>query len=144
MDYPSEEYSEGEGYEGFMSEEGDYAFTFADISRVSSGIVYSTKKEAFLSPLDAQLFKVDMALKDFISMGFHEGETENARKLVETISAERLLLLNADLLATASLFIIKYSVLDRDNFSKFVKESKGLDFVNHLDVVRYVQILKTI
>jgi len=102
------------------------------------------KGKRLRDPRSVSLDQMRGALNDGAYRDIHESTKDEAFAFVERIPEKEMILYNVDILTAAALFRVLYNHkggVNRDNITSFLKETGGLDRINHLDFVRYIRKL---
>lgn len=156
-EYDIEFVSSGEDLFEDLEEEQKFQSGFSDRERVQEGkLGTKIQDKGERAGLGRQAFRDDPVqmviatainyLKNYLDDG--DGIPENkirfVNKYLEGIPEKRLILLNGNVLAVAILFILDNGTkININNFKKFL-ENHTTQFVNPLDIIRYIRYLNTI
>lgn len=147
-----EEFSEGwEDQMSLIEEEFEIApfgNVPSDYLRTGFGLldIPTTGKKRDFDPRIISLKQMQGLLFDFPYMNIQQ-YTERAFDFVKRLPNDRMILYNIDTLTAASLYTVMYQRIggvNKRNIAAFLKETEGLNKINHLDFIRYIRALENI
>ena len=116
-----------------------YGYDYADLQRTMEPSYIEFEQGAARDPRTSSLYQITVILNDPEYEDFSDYK-EKVKETAEKIPENELLTLNVDILAPALLYLSKYSNINHNDISSFIKRTNNkLENVNHLDFIRYVR-----
>lgn len=120
----------------------------SDWSRITHGrglgTMMTQQERLQRDPRSISLGLVQNFLSDSSYENFSKAQKDKTIDFIESILKKQFVLLNAEVLTAAALYIVIYKSPRREDIEEFLNETDNLPFISNLDFLRYVRMLTTV